>query len=195
MKFDKLLKAIATLDKPQLRQISDAVLEHHRYLNHDPLVYGVKRRMADHTVHYRVTDPIAVWGEGVHYPRLWLVPDLEVAKTEAIIRGLSSRWSDITYEMFSIPKAEAILLPCYKILKYDQQKVIEVKYKNIALGEQRIDFLVENEVIVELKASSEINEAHKAQVLSYLKAAKKRVGLILNFAKEILEIKRIVNKY
>ncbi len=87
MKFDKLLKAIATLDKPQLRQISDAVLEHHRYLNHDPLVYGVKRRMADHTVHYRVTDPIAVWGEGVHHPRLWLVPDLEVAKTEAIIRG------------------------------------------------------------------------------------------------------------
>ena len=60
------------------------------------------------------------------------------------------------------------------------------------LGDQRLDFLINNEVIVELKAVSEINEIHLAQMISYLKAASMKVGLILNFAKNKLGIKRVV---
>lgn len=80
-------------------------------------------------------------------------------------------------------------------INFKEQAVIKVNYETIELGQQRVDFLVENEVIVELKCISEINEIHKAQILSYLKTADKRVGLILNFAKKKLDIKRMVNKY
>jgi len=46
---------------------------------------------------------------------------------------------------------------------------------------------------LELKAVSKIDELHIAQMLSYLKAANKKLGLILNFAKPTLEIKRVIN--
>ena len=80
-------------------------------------------------------------------------------------------------------------------VKFENQKVINVKYKDKLLGEQRIDFNVEDKIILELKAVSEINEIHMAQILSYLKSTDIRLGLILNFAKTKLEIKRIVNKF
>lgn len=81
-------------------------------------------------------------------------------------------------------------------IKYDRQREIEVKYRNgILIGKQRVDFFVEDEVILELKAISEIMDLHKAQMLSYLKTMNKRIGLVLNFAKPTLQIKRIINGY
>ncbi len=77
---------------------------------------------------------------------------------------------------------------------FEEQKRIKVNYKGVYLGDQRVDFLVENEIILELKSVSEINEIHEAQLLSYLKTTDKRLGLILNFAKRKLDIKRLVNK-
>ena len=52
---------------------------------------------------------------------------------------------------------------------------------------------IENEIIVELKAVSELNKIFISQLRSYLKAADKKVGLLLNFSKPVLEIKRVVN--
>jgi len=60
------------------------------------------------------------------------------------------------------------------------------------IGEHRLDLLVEDAVIVENKTVKEFNEVHQAQVLSYIKATGKRIGLLLNFAKTKLEIKRII---
>ena len=77
-------------------------------------------------------------------------------------------------------------------INFKKQKQIKVKYDDVLLGDQRLDFLINNEVIVELKAVSEINEIHLAQMISYLKAASMKVGLILNFAKNKLGIKRVV---
>jgi GxxExxY protein len=78
-------------------------------------------------------------------------------------------------------------------MKYEKQKSIRVKYDEILLGDQRVDMIIEDKIIVELKAVSELNDIHQAQRLSYLKAADKKVGLILNFAKPKLEIKRVMN--
>lgn len=78
-------------------------------------------------------------------------------------------------------------------LGYQNQKIIKVQYENLLLGNQRIDFLIENEIIVEIKSVSEINQIHSAQMLSYLKSIHKKIGLILNFAKPTLEIKRVIN--
>jgi GxxExxY protein len=80
-------------------------------------------------------------------------------------------------------------------IKFSEQKEISVRYETIDLGYQRVDFLIEDKVIVELKCVSELNDIHFAQMLSYLKTTNKKVGLILNFATNRLGIKRLVNKY
>ena len=78
-------------------------------------------------------------------------------------------------------------------LKFEREKKISVSYKGINLGYEKVDFDLEEKVIVEIKAVSEINEIHIAQLLSYLKTTHHKVGLILNFARPTLEIKRVVN--
>jgi GxxExxY protein len=80
-------------------------------------------------------------------------------------------------------------------ISYDKEKVIEVKYKGTKIGKKRIDFLVDNNIILELKAIDVIGDVHLAQMLSYLKAMDKRLGLILNFAQAKLEIKRVANNF
>lgn len=78
-------------------------------------------------------------------------------------------------------------------INHERQKLIRVVYNEILLGDQRVDMVIEDKIIVELKAVSELNNIHQAQMISYLKAADKKVGLILNFAGQKLEIKRIMN--
>ncbi len=80
-------------------------------------------------------------------------------------------------------------------IRFRLQREIEVKYGEVNIGGQRLDIMIEDEIILELKAISELRGIHQAQMISYLKAANKRLGLILNFAKEKLEIKRIVNNF
>lgn len=76
---------------------------------------------------------------------------------------------------------------------FSREEKINVIYNGVNLGYEQVDFDIENKVLVEVKTVSEINEIHIAQVISYLKASKRKVGLILNFAKPRLEIKRVVN--
>ena len=69
-------------------------------------------------------------------------------------------------------------------------------YDNVALDiGYRIDLLIENEIIVEIKAIERVVPVHKAQLLSYLRLSKKRVGLLLNFNVPHLRegIHRVVN--
>ncbi len=77
-------------------------------------------------------------------------------------------------------------------LKVENQKVISILYKGTIIGEHRLDLLVEDEVIVENKTVKEFNDIHKAQILSYLRATGKRIGLLINFAKTKVDIKRII---
>lgn len=79
-------------------------------------------------------------------------------------------------------------------VKFTREKSIKVKYEGILLGEHRLDLLIEDELIIEIKAVYEINNFHLAQMLSYLKATNKKLGLILNFSRSKLEIKRVVYK-
>ena len=70
---------------------------------------------------------------------------------------------------------------------YEKQKEIALKYKGKEIGKHRIDFLIENEVIVELKAVETMAKIYEAQILTYLKAMDKRVGLFINFNVERLK--------
>jgi GxxExxY protein len=78
-------------------------------------------------------------------------------------------------------------------LHYDSQKEIMIKYLSVEVGLHRLDLLIENVIIVELKAVTKLADIHFAQLRSYLKATRLKVGLLLNFAKPTLEIKRVVN--
>ncbi len=75
-----------------------------------------------------------------------------------------------------------------------RQKPVAVVYQERLVGEGRLDFLVEECLIVELKAVEKLALIHKAQVLSYLKATRLRLGLLLNFNVPILKdgIQRII---
>ena len=77
---------------------------------------------------------------------------------------------------------------------FERQKEIVMKYKGKDIGNHRIDLLVEDKVIVELKATDAINKIYEAQLLTYLKATNKRVGLLINFNVERLKdgIKRLI---
>ena len=76
---------------------------------------------------------------------------------------------------------------------FDSQKKIEIKYIGVVVGQHRLDLLVGNQIILEIKAVKELVDIHFAQLRSYLKATGLKVGLLLNFAKPTLEIKRVVN--
>jgi GxxExxY protein len=65
-------------------------------------------------------------------------------------------------------------------------------YKEPEVGTRRADFLVENTVLVELKAVSEITLIHHAQIINYLTAYKLHVGLLINFGEKSLTYKRFV---
>jgi GxxExxY protein len=78
-------------------------------------------------------------------------------------------------------------------LEFEYQKEITVEYLGVVVGTHRLDLIVEDNIIIELKAEKEFEDIHYAQLRSYLKATDMKVGLLLNFAKPTLEIRRIVN--
>jgi GxxExxY protein len=80
-------------------------------------------------------------------------------------------------------------------MEYEKQKVIRVDYEGQSLGNQRIDLLVDEEIILEIKACTKIIPIYRDQLISYLKTTDKRLGLILNFGRSKLEIKRVVNNF
>lgn len=72
-------------------------------------------------------------------------------------------------------------------IAYTRQKPIHVSYKGTPIGQGYIDILVENVVIVELKAVEKLIPVYKAQVISYLKATGLSLGLLINFNVPVLK--------
>jgi GxxExxY protein len=77
-------------------------------------------------------------------------------------------------------------------LDHTREVEIEVLYRGERVGRKRVDFEIEG-VMVEIKAQSQLEPVHYVQTLSYLKASGCKVGLLLNFGAEKLQIKRLVN--
>ena len=71
-------------------------------------------------------------------------------------------------------------------LKYERQLVIPVLYKGRSIGEYRLDLLVENAVVVEIKSVERFNPVFEAQILAYMKITGKCVGLLVNFNSRLL---------
>jgi len=77
-------------------------------------------------------------------------------------------------------------------LKAESQSPIPVKYKGIDVGEYFADIIVEDKVIIELKAVETLKKIHEAQILNYLKATGIKIGLLVNFTFPKAVIKRFI---
>ena len=77
-------------------------------------------------------------------------------------------------------------------LRYESEKKILVRYKGTQVGLYAADIIVEEKVILELKAQKQLTKAHDAQILNYLKATRIKVGLLINFTHPKAEVKRYV---
>ncbi|MEE8380898.1 MAG: GxxExxY protein [Thermodesulfobacteriota bacterium] len=83
-------------------------------------------------------------------------------------------------------------------LKIEQQKPLPIVYRGVKLEcAYRLDLMVENDVIVEIKSVEKLLPIHQAQLMSYLKLSDCKVGLLINFNVKILRngIKRVVNNF
>ena len=81
-------------------------------------------------------------------------------------------------------------------LKVDKQKLLPIKYEELTIeNAYRLDMIVEDKLILEIKTVDYINSSHKAQLLTYLKMTDCRLGLLINFQSDLFKngVTRIVN--
>jgi GxxExxY protein len=81
-----------------------------------------------------------------------------------------------------------------KGLPFEKQKEVVIQYDGAEVGKHRIDLLIADTIVVELKATKNIEDIHFFIVRSYLKALGKEHGLLINFSKKVLEVKRVISK-
>ena len=85
----------------------------------------------------------------------------------------------------------------YELIKcginFQREKTYSVEYKDIVLKHQfYADFVIENKIIIEVKAVKELSEIHASQTINYLKVSKNKLGLLINFGEDRLTYKRYV---
>ena len=79
-------------------------------------------------------------------------------------------------------------------INVQREFVMPLSYKGEDIGTRRVDFFVEEKVIVEIKAIKELEDVHLAQAINYLEAYNLEVGLLINFGNTSLQFKRVMNK-
>ena len=77
-------------------------------------------------------------------------------------------------------------------LSFQRELEMQIYYDGQEIGTRRVDFLVEDKVMVELKALTALEDVHLAQGINYLEAYKLEVGLLLNFGAKSLEYRRLI---
>lgn len=78
-------------------------------------------------------------------------------------------------------------------LEYSREHEMQIQYKGHEIGTRRVDFFVENVIMVELKAIINLEDVHLAQAMNYVEAYDLEIGLLLNFGSKSLQFKRVHN--
>jgi GxxExxY protein len=82
----------------------------------------------------------------------------------------------------------------YKEISFEREKEMPIYYRQIDIGTRRVDFFVENSIMVEIKAIITLEDVHLAQAINYLEAYNMQIGLLINFGSQSLTFKRLFNK-
>jgi len=105
--------------------------------------------------------------------------------TEKIIKAYYTVYNVLGYGFLEKVYENSLMIELQSLgLNCEKQKPISVSFKGYNVGEYFADIIVENKVIVELKAAEALVEEHEAQLLNYLRATEVEVGLLLNFGKK-----------
>jgi GxxExxY protein len=100
-------------------------------------------------------------------------------------RTLGNGFQEVIYQ-----RALAVELDSMNI-SFEREKEQIIYYNGVEIGTRRVDFLVEEKVLLELKALVNLEDVHLAQAKNYLEAFKLKVGLLVNFGAKSLQFKRI----
>lgn len=113
--------------------------------------------------------------------------------TRKIIKAYYEVYNELGTGYLESVYENAMLLVMKNELKLDvtAQKEVEVTFRNTVVGNYRVDLLVEDLIMVELKAVSKLLPQHKAQLINYLKATNIELGLLMNFG-NVPEFKRFI---
>jgi GxxExxY protein len=77
-------------------------------------------------------------------------------------------------------------------LKYEREKEMPLSYKGYDIGKRRVDFFIEEKIMLEIKAVKQLEDVHLAQAINYLEAYGMEIGLLINFGSTSLEFKRVM---
>ena len=112
--------------------------------------------------------------------------------TDAILKSYYAVYNQLGYGFLEKVYQNAMYFELKSLgFQVEPQKQIKVYFKNQLVGEYYADLLIENKIIIELKACELLMNVHLAQLMNYLKATNIEVGLVLNFGEEP-EFKRII---
>lgn len=81
----------------------------------------------------------------------------------------------------------------FENLSFQREMEMPIYYREVQIGTRRVDFFVEEKIMVELKAIIKLEDVHLAQAMNYLEAYKMEIGLLINFGAKSLEFKRVHN--
>lgn len=105
--------------------------------------------------------------------------------TEKIIKAFYTVYNYLGYGFLERVYENAMMIELAKLgMACEKQKPIKVHYHEKQIGDYFADIIVEDKVIIELKAAEGLLEEHESQLVNYLKATDIEVGLLLNFGKE-----------
>jgi GxxExxY protein len=105
--------------------------------------------------------------------------------TNLIIKAYYNVYNKLGFGFLEKVYENAMIIELERLnLKCEKQKPITFEYDGFNIGEYFADIIVNDCVIIELKAAESLCEAHEAQLVNYLKATEIEVGLLLNFGKE-----------
>jgi len=79
-------------------------------------------------------------------------------------------------------------------IAFEREFVMPIYYKGEHIGTRRVDFLVQEHISIELKATTKLEDVHFAQAINYLEAYNLEIGLLINFGETSLNFKRLKNK-
>jgi GxxExxY protein len=119
-----------------------------------------------------------------------IYPELSYSILEAVFEVHNQLGPGFGEEIYQ--NALVVELAMRKI-PFETQKNVNVLYKGKPMGNYRLDLVIENKIILELKAATELNDLFKQQLTSYLKATGMRLGILINFGSRRVEYVRIVN--
>ena len=102
-------------------------------------------------------------------------------------RHLGNGFQEVVYQ-----RALAIELGLRNI-EFEREYTMDLKYKGYDIGTRRVDFLVDNRIMVEIKAIIDLEDVHLAQAMNYVEAYKLEIGLLINFGAKSLQFKRVHN--